>query len=112
MGSGCASTPSTSSGPTRCLAAPGRIDCPAGCGTRTASPLAWPPASTSDRSCCQFAGRQKILKSLKWGFTKYPREDYVKMRKNGELSADGNIVKVRNRHGLLETSALYSAGQE
>jgi len=29
----------------------------------------------------KFAGRQKILKSLKWGFTKYPREDYVRMRK-------------------------------
>ena len=25
----------------------------------------------------KFAGRQKILKSLKWGFTKYPREDYA-----------------------------------
>merc|ERR1712232_1440040 len=32
----------------------------------------------------KFAGRQKILKSLKWGFTKYPREDYVRMRKSGE----------------------------
>ena len=60
----------------------------------------------------KFAGRQKILKSLKWGFTKYQREDYVKMRKNGELAADGNIVKVHNRHGLLEKSALYLAGQE
>jgi large subunit ribosomal protein L10e len=60
----------------------------------------------------KFAGRQKILKSLKWGFTKYPREDYVKMRKSGELSADGNIVKVHNRRGLLESSALYLAGQE
>merc|ERR1712176_656845 len=28
----------------------------------------------------KFAGRQKILKSLKWGFTKYPRETYVKGR--------------------------------
>jgi large subunit ribosomal protein L10e len=60
----------------------------------------------------KFAGRQKILKSLKWGFTKYPREEYVRMRKSGELSADGNIVKVHNRHGLLEKSALFLAGQE
>merc|ERR1712071_79780 len=60
----------------------------------------------------KFAGRQKILKSLKWGFTKYPREDYVRMRKNGELSADGNIVKVHNRRGPLEKSTLYLTGQE
>merc|ERR1711933_378336 len=60
----------------------------------------------------KFAGRQKILKSLKWGFAKYPREDYVRMRKSGELAADGNIVKVHNRHGLLEKSALFLSGQE
>ena len=60
----------------------------------------------------KFAGRQKILKSLKWGFTKYEREDYVRMRKSGELAADGNIVKVHNRRGALENSALYLAGQE
>ena len=34
------------------------------------------------------------------------------MRKSGEVAADGNIVKVHNRHGLLENSALYLAGQE
>jgi len=60
----------------------------------------------------KFAGRQKILKSLKWGFTKYPRTEYVEKRRNGELSADGNIVKVHTRRGLLEKSALYLAGQE
>merc|ERR1711904_292895 len=58
----------------------------------------------------KFAGRQKILKSLKWGFTVYPRVDYVRMRKSGELSADGNIVKVHNRRGRLENSALYLSG--
>ena len=60
----------------------------------------------------KFAGRQKILKSLKWGFTKYPREVYVEKRKNGELSADGNQVKVHNRRGLLEKSVLYQTGME
>jgi len=60
----------------------------------------------------KFAGRQKIVKSLKWGFTKYPREEYVSMRKNGELSADGNIVKVNTRHGRLEKSTLFLNGQE
>jgi large subunit ribosomal protein L10e len=60
----------------------------------------------------KFAGRQKILKSAKWGFTKYPREEYVEKRRKGELSCDGNIVKVHNRRGLLENSALYHAGAE
>jgi large subunit ribosomal protein L10e len=60
----------------------------------------------------KFAGRQKILKSLKWGFTKYPREVYVNMRRSGELSADGSIVKVHTRRGPLAKSALYQAGQE
>lgn len=60
----------------------------------------------------KFAGRQKILKSLKWGFTRYPRETYVNMRRCGELSADGNIVKVHTRRGPLEKSALFQAGQE
>merc|ERR1712085_208604 len=60
----------------------------------------------------KFAGRQKILKSLKWGFTKYPREEYVTMRRNGELSAEGSSVKVHNRRGLLAKSALYKSGQE
>ena len=30
----------------------------------------------------KFAGRQKILKSLKWGFTKYPHKGFVKMRRS------------------------------
>lgn len=60
----------------------------------------------------KFAGRQKILKSLKWGFTKYPREEYVKLRKAGVLAADGNQVKVHNRRGALEDSVLYQTGME
>mmetsp|Transcript_3332 Transcript_3332/g.4445 ORF Transcript_3332/g.4445 Transcript_3332/m.4445 type:complete len:218 (-) Transcript_3332:139-792(-) len=60
----------------------------------------------------KFAGRQKILKSLKWGFTKYPREEYVQKRKSGELAADGNMVKVHNRRGRLEKSVLYQTGME
>merc|ERR1712071_69139 len=60
----------------------------------------------------KFAGRQKILKSLKWGFTKYPRAEYVALRKSGELTADGNMVKVHNRRGLLAKSSLYQNGQE
>jgi large subunit ribosomal protein L10e len=60
----------------------------------------------------KFAGRQKILKSLKWGFTSYPREEYVQLRKSGVLSADGAMVKVHNRRGPLAKSSLYLNGQD
>merc|ERR1711934_769847 len=60
----------------------------------------------------KFAGRQKILKSLKWGFTKYPREEYVALRRAGVLSCDGNVVKVHTRKGPLIKSSLYLNGQE
>lgn len=60
----------------------------------------------------QFADRQKILKSKKWGFTKYLREDYVNMRKSGELTADGNMVKVQNRRGPLAKSSLFLNGHD
>ncbi len=60
----------------------------------------------------KFAGRQKILRSLKWGFTKYPRSEYVALRKAGVLAADGNQVKVHNRRGALEKSVLYQTGME
>jgi len=55
---------------------------------------------------------KKILKSLKWGFTKYPRTEYVALRKSGDLTADGNIVKVNTRRGKLEKSSLFQNGQE
>lgn len=60
----------------------------------------------------KFAGRQNILKSNKWGFTKYPRAEYVRLRKVGELTADGNIVKVHNRRGPLEKSSLFLNNQD
>ena len=60
----------------------------------------------------KFAGRQKILRSLKWGFTKYPREEYVALRKAGVLAADGAQVKVHNRRGALKKSVLYQTGME
>ena len=60
----------------------------------------------------KFAGRQKILKSLKWGFTKYPREEYVALRKAGVLASDGAQVKVHNRRGPLAKSVLFQTGME
>ena len=53
------------------------------------------------RAKFKFPGRQKIVVSKKWGFTKYTKEEYVKMRKAGRLIPDGNLVKYVREHGLI-----------
>merc|ERR1712050_713379 len=45
------------------------------------------------RTKFKFPGRQKIYVSKKWGFTKWNREDYEKMRADGRLQLDGVNVK-------------------
>mmetsp|Transcript_94336 Transcript_94336/g.131084 ORF Transcript_94336/g.131084 Transcript_94336/m.131084 type:complete len:213 (-) Transcript_94336:295-933(-) len=53
------------------------------------------------RAKFKFPGRQKIVVSKKWGFTKYDTQDYVRMRKEGTLKPDGNIVKYHAKRGPL-----------
>lgn len=53
------------------------------------------------RAKYKFAGRQKIVISKKWGFTKLNREEYVEARSNGLLENDGCYVKYLNNHGPL-----------
>lgn len=53
------------------------------------------------RAKFKFPGRQKIMKSNKWGFTKFDREVYVRGRKEGWIIADGVTVKYIPQHGLL-----------
>ncbi|CAM9531964.1 unnamed protein product [Phaeothamnion confervicola] len=57
------------------------------------------------RAKFKYPGRQKVLRSNKWGFTKWDREDYVKGRKAGWLEADGNGAKYIAQHGPLEPKA-------
>lgn len=45
------------------------------------------------RAKFKFPGRQKILKSAKWGFTKFEREQYVAGRQDKSLEAAGSAVK-------------------
>lgn len=54
------------------------------------------------RAKFKFPGRQKVLGSKKWGFTKYEREVYAEMRANGSLSVDGNHEKYCPNHGPLK----------
>lgn len=53
------------------------------------------------RAKFKFAGRQKVLGSRKWGFTKYPRTTYAQWRASGRLAVDGNQVKYCADHGWL-----------
>lgn len=52
----------------------------------------------------KFPGRQKIIVSNKWGFTKLTREEYITRRQEGKLLPDGCYVKYLNDHGPLEKS--------
>ena len=53
------------------------------------------------RAKFKFPGRQKVLGSKKWGFTKYERDVYAKMRAEGSLQVDGNHEKYMPNHGPL-----------
>ena len=56
------------------------------------------------RAKFKFPGRQKVMRSNKWGFTKWDREEYVKGRKEGWLRDDGVMAKYVPQHGLLTES--------
>lgn len=53
------------------------------------------------RAKFKFPGRQKIMRSNKWGFTKYDREEYARGRKDGWILNDGVTAKYVNEHGRL-----------
>lgn len=60
----------------------------------------------------KFPGRQKIIISNKWGFTKLTREEYVVKRQEGKLLPDGCYVKYLNEHGpLVENFKLQRRAQ-
>eukprot|EP00178_Gracilaria_changii_P009054 TRINITY_DN2685_c0_g4_i1.p1 TRINITY_DN2685_c0_g4~~TRINITY_DN2685_c0_g4_i1.p1 ORF type:complete len:217 (+),score=7.56 TRINITY_DN2685_c0_g4_i1:125-775(+) len=54
------------------------------------------------RSKFKFPGRQKIHVSSKWGFTKFEKVDYERMKSEGRLWADGVSIKYRSEHGKLK----------
>ncbi len=49
----------------------------------------------------KFPGRQKLVVSNKWGFTKLTREEYVVRREAGSLQPDGCYVKYLSAKGPL-----------
>jgi large subunit ribosomal protein L10e len=55
------------------------------------------------RAKYKFPGRQKILVSKKWGFTKLSREEFAVSRQAGTVVPDGAGVKYFNNHGSLSS---------
>ncbi|KAK0404688.1 hypothetical protein QR680_017573 [Steinernema hermaphroditum] len=53
------------------------------------------------RAKFKFPGRQFIVVSRKWGFTKWDRADYERMREEGRLVSDGVNVQYVREHGPL-----------
>jgi len=53
------------------------------------------------RAKFKFPGRQKIAVSKKWGFTKFGREEYQKLKEQGKIIPDGAYCKVQSTKGPI-----------
>lgn len=51
------------------------------------------------RAKYKFPGRQKVLVSRKWGFTKFDKEEFQTLRDKKRIVPDGAYCKVVNLHG-------------
>jgi len=54
------------------------------------------------RAKFKFPGRQKIMVSRKWGFTRWDQADYQRLKAEGRLMNDGVSVQYRPEHGPLD----------
>lgn len=59
------------------------------------------------RAKMKFPGRQYIAVSKKFGFTKYFKQHYHKLEKEGKVIPDGINVKVIGDHGPLSRLAIF-----
>jgi large subunit ribosomal protein L10e len=53
------------------------------------------------RAKYKFPGRQKIVVSRKWGFTRMNRSDYKQLQAEGKIIPDGCYCKIKTGHGPL-----------
>lgn len=59
------------------------------------------------RSKFKYPGRQSVVVSKKFGFTKYYKNEYYQLEKEGKIISDGVNVKVINNHGPLKRLAIF-----
>lgn len=53
------------------------------------------------RAKFKFPGRQKIVQSRNWGFTKFARDDFVQWKREGRIVNDGVGAKLLGNHGAV-----------
>ena len=53
------------------------------------------------RAKYKFPGRQKIVQTDKWGFTRFSKEEYTTLKKEGRIIPDGCYAKILNNRGPL-----------
>jgi large subunit ribosomal protein L10e len=63
------------------------------------------------RAKFKFPGRQYVMRSNKWGFTKFDRSVYVRGRKEGWIVPDGITVKYVREHGRLTEKNCAQHGE-
>ncbi|EGD82490.1 60S ribosomal protein L10-B [Salpingoeca rosetta] len=54
------------------------------------------------RTKMKFPGRQLIIISRKWGFTRFDRDEYIRLRDEGKLIPDGCYVKLHAEKGPFQ----------
>mmetsp|Transcript_7446 Transcript_7446/g.31563 ORF Transcript_7446/g.31563 Transcript_7446/m.31563 type:complete len:210 (-) Transcript_7446:63-692(-) len=53
------------------------------------------------RAKYKFPGRQRIAMSNKWGFTRFTKKEYLRLKEEGRIVPDGCYAKILNDHGPL-----------
>eukprot|EP00339_Tiarina_fusa_P015374 CAMPEP_0117002764 /NCGR_PEP_ID=MMETSP0472-20121206/4313_1 /TAXON_ID=693140 ORGANISM="Tiarina fusus, Strain LIS" /NCGR_SAMPLE_ID=MMETSP0472 /ASSEMBLY_ACC=CAM_ASM_000603 /LENGTH=209 /DNA_ID=CAMNT_0004703197 /DNA_START=96 /DNA_END=725 /DNA_ORIENTATION=- len=53
------------------------------------------------RAKYKFPGRQKIVQTDKWGFTRFSKDEYTKLKAEGKIIPDGCYAKILNNRGPL-----------
>ena len=59
------------------------------------------------RSMFKFPGRQRVLVSRKFGFTKFTKAEYYQLEKDGKIIPDGVNIKVLKNHGPLSRLSIF-----
>merc|ERR1712169_73381 len=54
------------------------------------------------RAKYKFPGRQKIVQTNKWGFTRFTQDEYLQLKEEGRIIPDGCYAKILNNRGPLK----------